>query len=87
MEHLNGFLSNRISGRFLPIVYKLIGQNIAKAACITWRLMIQNMTGSDPIKCSNCGTLMVLKHIKPPISIAQLIIKHQKVAHGYYQLV
>jgi hypothetical protein len=82
-----GFLSNRTSGKLLQVVYRLLKQKIKTAARITWRELLQKMTGSDPLKCPRCGTTMEIFQIQFPINICHLLKRHEEIANGYFQLV
>ncbi len=82
-----GFLSNRTSGKLLPIVYRLLEQKMKKAMRITWRQMRQALTGMDPVRCIRCGTKMELVHIQFSININSLIKRHEEIANGYFQMV
>ena len=62
-----GFLSNRLRGKLLPIVYKLLNSKnlITTKVYIPWRNMIQDSFKYDPLKCPICKTFMALKGIVP----------------------
>jgi len=81
-----GFLSNRTSGKLLPIIYKLLGQIIERIKQLTWRSMIQTATGRDPMECPHCGSIMKLLNVEHPTPIAQLIRKHEEIANGLFQM-
>ena len=82
-----GFLSNRLRGKLLPIVYKLLNtkNRINTKVYIPWRNMIQDSFKYDPLKCPVCKTVMALKAVvfnnKYP-----LISQHKEVAHGHFPL-
>jgi len=82
-----GFLSNRLRGNLLPIVYKLLNtkNRINTKVYIPWRNMIQSSFKYDPLKCPICKTFMALTSVvfnnKYPI-----ISQHKKIAHGHYPL-
>ena len=82
-----GFLSNRLRGKLLPIVYKLLNSKnrINTKVYIPWRNMIQNSFKYDPLKCPICKSFMALKSVvfnnKYP-----LISQHKEIAHGHFPL-
>ena len=82
-----GFLSNRLRGKLLPVVYKLLKmKNVFRKKVYTpWRQMILNTFGYEPLKCRFCGTLMQLSHIIFPSKTA-LTARHQEIANGYFML-
>ena len=55
-----GFLSNRVRGKLLPIVHKLIGNSPQKPyqKPLKWRQMFYNTFGHDPLKCYACDKVM-----------------------------
>jgi Putative transposase. len=82
-----GFLSNRLRGKLLPIVYKLLNSknHINTKVYIPWRKMIKDSFKYDPLKCPICKTSMALKAVvfnnKYP-----LISQYKEVAHGHFPL-
>jgi len=82
-----GFLSNRLRGKLLPIVYKLLNSknHINTKVYIPWRKMIKDSFKYDPLKCPICKTSMALKAVvfnnKYP-----LVSQHKEVAHGHFPL-
>lgn len=83
-----GFLSNRLSGKLLPIVYKLLNiKNIIKTKVYTsWQNMIKNTFNYDPLKCSICNIQMSLISIQLPRA-APLISKHEEIVNGNFKLI
>lgn len=84
-----GFLSHKLRGKLLPVVYKLLDMVATTSAkvYITWHTMIQTTYNYDPMRCPQCKTAMILQIVVPPIySPAALILKHKEIAHGYFQL-
>lgn len=84
-----GFLANRLRGVLLPIVLTLIGAtgNILKKVYITWRDMIKRSFNFDPLKCPNCGTIMILQRVVFPSRGPPLIERHQEIANGNFALI
>ncbi|MBC8554558.1 MAG: IS91 family transposase [Candidatus Brocadiales bacterium] len=82
-----GFLSNRLRGELLPIVYKLLNSKnmINTKVYIPWRNMIKDSFKYDPLKCPICNSFMALKSVvfnnKYP-----LISQHKEIAHGHFPL-
>jgi hypothetical protein len=82
-----GFLSNRLRGELLPIVYKLIDMKnvITTKVYLPWRTMIQAAYRYDPLRCPLCKSIMLLKAVVLP-SYYSLLSKHEDIAHGYFPL-
>ncbi len=77
-----GFLSNRLRGKMLPDVYKLLNQEVEKqTASVSYvQLMIQNFQ-TNPLKCTICGKDMLLTAIKFGITnIQKLLGYHYQLA-------
>ena len=51
-----GFLSHKLRGELLPVVYKLLDMESVTAAkvYITWHTMIQTTYNYDPMRCPQC---------------------------------
>lgn len=83
-----GFLSNRLSGKLLPIVQQLLKmKNVIKTKVYTpWRNMIKHTFNYDPLLCPVCQIPMLLMHIVLPRS-DPIISKHQEIANGHFQLI
>ena len=81
-----GFLSNRLRGKLLPIVYQLLQMNNDSVKVYTpWRYMIQNTFKYDPLKCPHCNKLMILTVVNIPLGNPINPI-FQNIANGYYPL-
>ena len=78
-----GFLSNRLSGKLLPIVYKLIGQEKPQSkSYVAWREMILRAFHYDPLRCPECDHLMLLTAVQYSQKIVYEAL-HKKIAHGF----
>jgi hypothetical protein len=53
-----GFLSNRVRGKYLPIVYKHLNQTIRQIRKVKWRQLCLWSQHADPLKCLLCGSEM-----------------------------
>jgi hypothetical protein len=82
-----GFLANRVSGKLLPIVYKLLNMIKVKTKKVytPWRQMIINLFHYDPLNCPNCNIPMRLSYIMFSANI-DLLSLHKEIANGYFQL-
>lgn len=82
-----GFLSNRLRGKLLPIVYELLNiKRLFKIKIYTpWQQMIKNAYNYDPLKCPECNSIMKLLYIVLPVSYNMLSM-HKEIANGYYPL-
>ncbi|PLS40839.1 IS91 family transposase ISVsa21, partial [Carnobacterium maltaromaticum] len=54
-----GFLSNRLRGRLLPLIYKQLGQEIVAVKTFGFAAMMKAFLKVDPFKCILCGARMV----------------------------
>jgi hypothetical protein len=76
-----GFLANRIRGKLLPIVYKLLNQeNNAKTKTPTYAELIQKDFHLNPFKCILCGQQLVLSEIHFGKNTAELLTFHRELA-------
>ena len=58
-----GFLAHRIRGKFLPIVYQLLGQQYPeKKPSPTYVELIQKNFNFNPLICTLCGATLILAH-------------------------
>ena len=64
------WLSNRTRKTLLPLVYQALGQIVKKLKDLSWRELIINNFGTDPLICPHCVYTN---------SVAKLKQKHQKV--------
>jgi hypothetical protein len=82
-----GFLANRLRGKLLPLVYKLLDIKtvITTKVYISWRTLIQTAYKYDPLRCPLCKSIMLLKAVVLP-SYYSLVSKHEEIAHGYFPL-
>ena len=82
-----GFLSNRLSGKLMPIVYNLLNiKTVIKTKVYTlWKDMIKNTFNYDPLKCTFCNTQMLLIAVQLPRSDS--LYYHEKIANGFFKLI
>ena len=82
-----GFLANRVSGKLLPIVYKLLDMKnvITKKVYTSWRQLIMSVFHYDPLNCPYCNTSMLPSYSVYQLS-SNLISMHMEIANGYFQL-
>jgi hypothetical protein len=76
-----GFLANRVRGKLLPLVHKLLNStsDLAKKNYISWRNMIIQSFGFDPLLCPNCNNNLLLTNIVFGSKI-NLISMHKQLA-------
>ena len=78
-----GFLSNRLSGKLMPIVYTLLNQIPPKKPIYSsWAKMLREQFRYNPLICPLCTKTMVFIGLVFPSS-ALLNSQHQQIAHGY----
>jgi ssDNA-binding Zn-finger/Zn-ribbon topoisomerase 1 len=77
-----GFLANRVRGKFLKSVYKLIGHT-KKANLVQthFATLIHKNFGYDPLSCSKCGSTLLLSFIKFGQSNTHLLMKFHASLH------
>ena len=80
-----GFLANRVRGKLLPLVHKLLGNDHFSntKAYIPWRSMIRRCFLYDPLQCPFCGAIMKFQSITFPLPYS-LISMHQQIALGHF---
>jgi hypothetical protein len=75
-----GFLSNRLRGEYLPIVYKLLNQTIRVVKKIRWRQLCLWSQHVDPLKCILCGSQMKWVGLTLGKSFRELKRYHKEIA-------
>jgi hypothetical protein len=76
-----GFLANRVRGKLLPLVHALLksAADLARKNYISWRTMIIESFGFDPLICPNCHNNLLLSNISFGSKI-NLIARHKQIA-------
>lgn len=82
-----GFLANRVRGKWLPIVYRLLNQekHDNRTSSPTFAELIQKNFHFDPLACVLCGHPLVLTGVYFGLSTAQLLPIHRQLAHTLFQ--
>ena len=79
-----GFLANRVRGKLLPIVFKLLGLDQTELQAPTdWASLIQLNFNFNPLACILCGSQLLLTNLnygKPDADIFSL--HHHQLAQG-----
>ena len=75
-----GFLANRVRGKLLPVVYKLLNQKIKAPKFIGWAGLINNAFENNPLNCILCQGKMQLSRMSFGMNINQLLDNHEKIA-------
>lgn len=77
-----GFLAQRVRGKLLTIVHRLIGQqNENDTATLTYQSLIEKSFGFNPFTCILCGQQLVLATVRFGISnVYQLLHLHRELA-------
>jgi hypothetical protein len=81
-----GFLSNRLSGKLMPIARRLLGQLKLATQRITWRQLLFKIFRHDPLICPRCGTELTLVETEFPLGAKDTLSFHQAIANGHFQL-
>lgn len=81
-----GFLANRLRGKLLPLVHKLLHTKtaITTKVYLSWSNMIQTTYKYNPLKCPLCKSTVLLNAVILPSY--SLISKHEEIAHGHFPL-
>ena len=85
-----GILANRVRGKLLPIVYRLLGQTEKKEVNENKRRIVTTVThatlmiksfGVDPLTCILCGAQLIFSSIQPGLTkVSGLIDAHHRLA-------
>jgi hypothetical protein len=78
-----GFLANRVRGKLLPLVYKLLNQDNRKiTAPATFEALMLKNFNLNPFTCILCGQLLIFKTAFFGNSgVQQLLMAHKELAH------
>lgn len=79
MINFYGFLANRVRSKLLPIVYKLLNQNVTTIPYLPWRILQKRAFGADPLLCILCGSYMHLINFNIKQSARNLLKQHQNL--------
>ena len=75
-----GFLSNRLWGRLLPLIYKQLGQEAVTAKIFGFAAMMKVFLKVDPFKCILCGARMVFTGFIAGLKVDQLVSTIENIA-------
>lgn len=78
-----GFLANRVRGKLLPLVYKLLNQDIPKITTpLTFEALMQKNFNLNPFTCILCGQRLIFIAASFGTSgVQQLLMAHKELAH------
>jgi hypothetical protein len=81
-----GYLANAVRGKLLPLVYSLLGnvKSLLGKVYTSWRALIKKSFGCDPLKCSVCGTTMLLSKVIYP-DYGPLRFWYRNLVNGEYK--
>jgi hypothetical protein len=77
-----GFLANAVRGKFLPIVYKLLNQNVTKEPTLGWRVLMKKTFNVDPLQCILCGYDLACIGIDFGMTQSELRLHHYELANA-----
>ncbi len=77
-----GFLANAIRGKLLPIVYKLLNQNVEKQTEVGWRVLMKKTFNTDPLQCILCGYELACVGIEFGMKQSELVLHHYELANA-----
>ncbi|HIF9114777.1 TPA: transposase, partial [Photobacterium damselae] len=75
-----GFLSNRLRGRLLPLIYEQLGQEIVAAKTLGFAAMMKAFLKIDPFKCILCGARMAFTKYIAGLKVGQLVSAIENIA-------
>lgn len=75
-----GFLANRLRGKLLPVVYRLLQQTAQAVRTVRWRDLQKRTFGVDPLLCVLCGAPLRFAGITQGKPASQLRQHHQALA-------
>ena len=76
-----GFLSNRLRGSLLPIIYEKLGQAVKKVTGPSYAAMLKGYVNVDPYKCILCGGRMVFHRFQSGAPLHKLVYDVQTLAN------
>ncbi len=68
-----GFLSTRLRGDMLPIIYNKLDQKVGKPAIFSFAAMTKAFMKVDPFECILCGSRIVFSGFKRGVKLGQLV--------------
>ena len=68
-----GFLSNRLRGQLLPIMYDKLGQKMESIKSFAFAAMMKNYLNIDPYECILCGARMVFLGFIKGMRVKELV--------------
>lgn len=77
-----GFLANAVRGKLLPIVYKLLNQNVEKQTTLGWRILMKKTFNIDPLQCILCGHELAFVGIEFGMKQSKLSLYHYELANA-----
>lgn len=75
-----GFLSNRLRGRLLPLIYEKLGQLVTLVNAPSYAAMLKGYVNVDPYQCILCGGRMVFNRFESGVPLHQLVLEVQTLA-------
>ena len=75
-----GFLSNRLRGRLLPIIYEKLGQTVKTVTGPGYAAMLKGYVNVDPYQCILCGGRMVFHRFQSGAPLHKLVYDVQTLA-------
>ena len=84
MINYYGFLANRVRTKKLEIIYRLLGQLYKKVEKLSYRTLLKNSFGIDPLECILCGSHMVLAQLQMGLRFSKISKHHKDLAHGKF---
>ena len=80
MVRYYGFLSNRLRGSLLAVLYEKLEQTVKEVVPPSYAAMLKNYVNVDPYKCILCGGRMVFSRFEAGVSLHKLVLGLRKLA-------
>ncbi|GIU52061.1 hypothetical protein TUM4438_43740 [Shewanella sairae] len=75
-----GFLSNRLRGLLLPILYEKLKQTVKEVVTPSYAAMLKSYVKVDPYECILCGGRMMFSRFESGVSLYTLVLGLRRLA-------
>lgn len=75
-----GFMSNRLRGKLLDIIYDKLDQKVGSVIRLTYAAMMKSFTNQEPYVCILCGSAMRFLGFERGASLSRLMFHLRKLA-------
>ena len=75
-----GFLSTRLRGDLLPLIYEKLGQKVSTPKTFSFAAMMKTFLKVDPYQCVLCGSRMIFSEFTVGLKTGQLVSALKNIA-------